>query len=69
MVAEKQKSTQPVLQHVVGISTWPDHHAMYFEALRVVVSHDKPTVYELADDLKQIVKPELTGPCMGNQTF
>ncbi|XP_076912991.1 uncharacterized protein LOC143571459 [Bidens hawaiensis] len=58
-------TTQPVLQHV-GISTWPGRltltdHAMYFEALRVV-SYDKPTVYELADDLKQIVKPELTGP-------
>lgn len=36
-------------------------HAMYFEALRVV-SYDKPTVYELSDDLKQFVKPELTGP-------
>ncbi|KAJ0764920.1 hypothetical protein HanPI659440_Chr08g0297581 [Helianthus annuus] len=58
-------TTQPVLQHV-GISTWPGRltltdHAMYFEALRVV-SYDKPTVYELANDLKQIVKPELTGP-------
>ncbi|XP_024992120.1 uncharacterized protein LOC112525999 isoform X2 [Cynara cardunculus var. scolymus] len=58
-------TTQPVLQHV-GISTWPGRltltdHAMYFEALRVV-SYDKPTVYELADDLKQFVKPELTGP-------
>ncbi|KAK9078776.1 hypothetical protein SSX86_002834 [Deinandra increscens subsp. villosa] len=58
-------TTQPVLQHV-GISTWPGRliltdHAMYFEALRVV-SYDKPTIYELADDLKQIVKPELTGP-------
>ncbi|KAI3802302.1 hypothetical protein L1987_30432 [Smallanthus sonchifolius] len=58
-------TTQPVLQHV-GISTWPGRltltdHAMYFEALRVV-SYDKPTVYELADDLKQMVKPELTGP-------
>lgn len=58
-------TTQPVLQHV-GISTWPGRliltdHALYFEALRVV-SYDKPTVYELADDLKQLVKPELTGP-------
>lgn len=58
-------TTQPVLQHV-GISTWPGRltltdHAMYFEALRVV-SYDKPTVYDLADDLKQFVKPELTGP-------
>lgn len=34
---------------------------MYFEALRVV-SYDKPTSYELANDLKQVVKAELTGP-------
>nr|XP_043619974.1 uncharacterized protein LOC122591805 [Erigeron canadensis] len=58
-------TTQPVLQHL-GISTWPGRltltdHALYFEALRVV-SYDTPTVYELADDLKQIVKAELTGP-------
>ncbi|XP_023740564.1 uncharacterized protein LOC111888666 [Lactuca sativa] len=58
-------TTQPVLQHL-GISTWPGRltltdHALYFEALRVV-SYDKPTVYELADDLKQVVKAELTGP-------
>lgn len=36
-------------------------HALYFEALRVV-SYDKATVYDLSDDLKQVVKPELTGP-------
>lgn len=36
-------------------------HALYFEALRVV-SYDKPKVYDLSDDLKQVVKPELTGP-------
>ncbi|XP_071725630.1 uncharacterized protein [Rutidosis leptorrhynchoides] len=58
-------TTQPVLQHL-GISTWPGRltltdHALYFEALRVV-SYDTPTVYELADDLKQVVKAELTGP-------
>ncbi|KAJ9550392.1 hypothetical protein OSB04_014437 [Centaurea solstitialis] len=58
-------TTQPVLQHV-GISTWPGRltltdHAMYFETFRVVL-YDKPTVYELADDLRQFVKPELTGP-------
>ncbi|XP_043716273.1 uncharacterized protein LOC122664496 isoform X2 [Telopea speciosissima] len=58
-------TTQPVLQHV-GISTWPGRltltdHALYFEALRVV-SYDKPKIYDLSDDLKQIVKPELTGP-------
>ncbi|KAL4556077.1 hypothetical protein LXL04_038717 [Taraxacum kok-saghyz] len=58
-------TTQPVLQHL-GISTWPGRltltdHALYFEALRVV-SYDKATVYDLADDLKQVVKAELTGP-------
>lgn len=58
-------TTQPVLQHV-GISTWPGRliltdHALYFEALRVV-SYDKAKRYELSDDQKQIVKPELTGP-------
>ncbi|XP_065860726.1 uncharacterized protein [Euphorbia lathyris] len=58
-------TTQPVLEHI-GVSTWPGRliltdHALYFEALRVV-SYDKPKVYDLSDDLKQIVKPELTGP-------
>ncbi|KAE8721682.1 BR enhanced expression 1 [Hibiscus syriacus] len=58
-------TTQPFLEHV-GTSTWPGRliltdHALYFEALRVV-SHDKPTIYVLSDDLKQTVKPELTGP-------
>ncbi|XP_057519257.1 uncharacterized protein LOC130799964 [Amaranthus tricolor] len=58
-------TTQPVLQHL-GISTWPGRlvltdHALYFEPLKVV-SYDKATRYDLADDLKQIVKPELTGP-------
>ncbi|KAL8205810.1 hypothetical protein R6Q57_009361 [Mikania cordata] len=64
-------TTQPVLQHL-GISTWPGRltltdHALYFEALRVV-SYDKPTIYELADDLKQVVKAELTGP-WGSRLF
>ncbi|XP_061357585.1 uncharacterized protein LOC133301888 isoform X2 [Gastrolobium bilobum] len=58
-------TTQPVLEHV-GISTWPGRliltdHALYFEAFRVV-SYDKPKRYDLSDDLKQVVKPELTGP-------
>ncbi|XP_010534213.1 PREDICTED: uncharacterized protein LOC104809831 [Tarenaya hassleriana] len=58
-------TTQPVLEHV-GISTWPGRliltdHALYFEALRVV-SYDKPKQYDLSEDLKQVVKPELTGP-------
>ncbi|PKI48321.1 hypothetical protein CRG98_031269, partial [Punica granatum] len=48
------------------MSTWPGRliltdHALYFEALRVV-SYDKPKRYDLSEDLKQIVKPELTGP-------
>ncbi|KAK1440317.1 hypothetical protein QVD17_06142 [Tagetes erecta] len=64
-------TTQPVLQHL-GTSTWPGRltltdHALYFEALRVV-SYDKPTLYELADDLKQVVKAELTGP-WGSRLF
>ncbi|CAI9787223.1 unnamed protein product [Fraxinus pennsylvanica] len=58
-------TSQPVLEHV-GISTWPGRltltdHALYFEALRVV-SYDKAKVYDLADDLRQVVRPELTGP-------
>ncbi|EEC66516.1 hypothetical protein OsI_32634 [Oryza sativa Indica Group] len=64
-------TTQPVLEHV-GISTWPGRltltdHALYFEALRVV-TYDKPKAYELAEDLKQSVKPELTGP-WGSRLF
>lgn len=42
-------------------------HALYFEALRVV-TYDKPKAYELAEDLKQSVKPELTGP-WGSRLF
>ncbi|CAL0332550.1 unnamed protein product [Lupinus luteus] len=58
-------TTQPVLEHV-GISAWPGRliltdHSLYFEAHRVV-SFDKPKTYNLSDDLKQVVKPELTGP-------
>ncbi|XXG73654.1 hypothetical protein AAC387_Pa07g2535 [Persea americana] len=58
-------TTQPVLQHV-GISTWPGRftltdHALYFEPLRVV-SYDKAKIYDLSDNLRQVVKPELTGP-------
>ncbi|THU45946.1 hypothetical protein C4D60_Mb02t23320 [Musa balbisiana] len=64
-------TTQPVLEHI-GLSTWPGRliltdHALYFEALRLV-TFDKPKVYELADDLKQIIKPELTGP-WGSRLF
>ncbi|KAG8387982.1 hypothetical protein BUALT_Bualt02G0077700 [Buddleja alternifolia] len=58
-------TTQPVLEHV-GVSTWPGRltltdHALYFEALRVV-SYDKAKIYDLAEDLQQVVRPELTGP-------
>ncbi|KAI4374488.1 hypothetical protein MLD38_012475 [Melastoma candidum] len=58
-------TTQPVLEHV-GMSAWPGRliltdHAIYFEALRVV-SYDNAKRYDLSDDLKQLVKPELTGP-------
>ncbi|CAL4927978.1 unnamed protein product [Urochloa decumbens] len=64
-------TTQPVLEHV-GISTWPGRliltdHALCFEALRVV-TYDKPKAYELAEDVKQVVKPELTGP-WGSRLF
>ncbi|XP_074312283.1 uncharacterized protein LOC141647833 isoform X1 [Silene latifolia] len=58
-------TTQPVLQHV-GVSTWPGRliltdHALYFEPLKVV-SYDKAVRYDLAEELKQVIKPELTGP-------
>ncbi|XP_072984540.1 uncharacterized protein [Typha latifolia] len=64
-------TTQPVLEHV-GVSTWPGRltltdHALYFEALRVM-TFDKAKVYDLADDLKQVIKPELTGP-WGSRLF
>ena len=42
-------------------------HALYFEAVKVV-TFDKPKSYELAEDAKQIVKPELTGP-WGSRLF
>ncbi|KAJ0229403.1 Heat-inducible transcription repressor [Hirschfeldia incana] len=58
-------TTQPVLEHI-GMSTWPGRliltdHALYFEAIKVV-SFDTPKRYSLSEDLKQVVKPELTGP-------
>lgn len=58
-------TTQPVLEHV-GMSTWPGRlvltdHALYFEPLRVV-SYDKAKRYDLEEDLKQVVKPDMTGP-------
>jgi len=61
----------PVLEHI-GMSIWPGRltltdHALYFETLRVV-NYDKPQVYDLEDDLKQVVKPDLTGP-LGARLF
>lgn len=58
-------TSQPVLQHL-GISAWPGRliltdHALYFEAHRVV-SYDKANIYDLSENLNQVVKPELTGP-------
>lgn len=45
---------------IAGRLTLTDH-ALYFEAHRVV-SYDKAKSYDLADDLQQVIKPELTGP-------
>lgn len=64
-------TTQPVLEHV-GLSAWPGRliltdHALYFEAL-LVVKYDKPKKYDLADDLKQVIKPEMTGR-LGTRLF
>ncbi|KAI3946453.1 hypothetical protein MKX01_017669 [Papaver californicum] len=58
-------TTQPVLEHFGG-STWPGRltltdYALYFEA-HTMVSFEKVKTYELSEDLKQVVKPELTGP-------
>uniref|UniRef100_A0A1J3HI82 Uncharacterized protein n=1 Tax=Noccaea caerulescens TaxID=107243 RepID=A0A1J3HI82_NOCCA len=58
-------TTQPVLEHI-GISAWPGRliltdHSLYFEAVKVV-SFDTPKRYSLSEDLKQVIKPELTGP-------
>ncbi|KAL8153855.1 hypothetical protein V2J09_011615 [Rumex salicifolius] len=63
--------TQPVLQHI-GISAWPGRltlttNAFYFESLGVGV-YDKAVRYDLSKDLKQVIKPELTGP-LGARLF
>ncbi|XP_074344863.1 uncharacterized protein LOC141683948 isoform X2 [Apium graveolens] len=57
--------TQPIFQHI-GISGWPGRltltsHALYFESLGVGI-YDKPVKFDLALDLKQVIKPDLTGP-------
>jgi hypothetical protein len=63
--------TQPVLQHV-GMSAWPGrltltNRALYFESLGVGL-YDKAVRYDLETDLKQTIKPELTGP-LGARLF
>ncbi|KAF8407407.1 hypothetical protein HHK36_006538 [Tetracentron sinense] len=63
--------TQPVLQHI-GISAWPGrltltNYALYFEPLGVGL-YEKAVRYDLAMDLKQVIKPELTGP-LGTRLF
>ncbi|XP_030544439.1 uncharacterized protein LOC115750947 [Rhodamnia argentea] len=62
---------QPVLQHI-GISAWPGrltltNYALYFESLGVGV-YDNAVRYDLATDMKQVIKPELTGP-LGARLF
>ncbi|KAK4598880.1 hypothetical protein RGQ29_016073 [Quercus rubra] len=62
--------TQPVLQHI-GISAWPGrltltNYALYFES--GVGLYDKAVRYDLATDMKQVIKPELTGP-LGARLF
>ncbi|CAI0416480.1 unnamed protein product [Linum tenue] len=63
--------TQPVLQHI-GISAWPGrliltNYAIYFESLGVAL-YEKATRYDLATDMKQVIKPDLTGP-LGARVF
>lgn len=43
------------------------NYALYFESLGVG-SYDKPARYDLATDLKQVVKREMTGP-LGTRLF
>ncbi|XP_059278968.1 uncharacterized protein LOC132033098 isoform X3 [Lycium ferocissimum] len=62
--------TQPVLKHI-GIAAWPGrltltNYALYFESGMGL--YDKAVRYDLASDLKQIIKPELTGP-LGARLF
>ncbi|XP_027365398.1 uncharacterized protein LOC113872219 [Abrus precatorius] len=63
--------TQPVLQHV-GIAAWPGrltltNYALYFESLGVGV-YEKAIRYDLDTDMKQVIKPDLTGP-LGARLF
>ncbi|CAN8252093.1 unnamed protein product [Cochlearia groenlandica] len=59
----------PVLKHV-GISAWPGkltltNCALYFDSMG---GSDKPRRYDLTEDTKQVIKPELTGP-LGARIF
>lgn len=54
------------LFHAVGRLTLTNY-AIYFEALGVGV-YDKAVRYDLANDMKQVIKPELTGP-LGARIF
>ncbi|KAK6921499.1 Protein of unknown function DUF639 [Dillenia turbinata] len=63
--------TKPVLQHI-GVGAWPGrltltNYALYFESLGVAL-YDKAVRYELSLDMKQVIKPELTGP-LGARIF
>lgn len=62
---------QPVLKHI-GISAWPGrltltNYALYFESLGVGL-YDKAVRYDLDTDVKQVIKPDLTGP-LGARIF
>uniref|UniRef100_A0A7N0TU16 Uncharacterized protein n=1 Tax=Kalanchoe fedtschenkoi TaxID=63787 RepID=A0A7N0TU16_KALFE len=62
--------TQPVLQHI-GMAAWPGrltltNFAIYFES--GVGLYDKAVRYDLAMDLKQVLKADLTGP-LGARIF
>ncbi|KAL8157756.1 hypothetical protein AgCh_002455 [Apium graveolens] len=57
--------TQPIFQHI-GISGWPGrltltNNSMYFESMGVGI-YDKAVKFELSADMKQVIKPDLTGP-------
>ncbi|KAG5077311.1 hypothetical protein AAZX31_20G089500 [Glycine max] len=63
--------TQPVLQHI-GITAWPGrltltNYALYFESLGVGV-YEKAVRYDLGTDMKQVIRPDLTGP-LGARLF
>ncbi|XP_042500288.1 uncharacterized protein LOC122078384 isoform X2 [Macadamia integrifolia] len=71
IILDVDGTTQPVMQHI-GTSAWPGrltltNYALYFESLGVGL-YDKAVRYDLATDLKQVLKPELTGP-LGARLF